>query len=268
MHWQPALKRPMSATTVGGSLGKNGPLAEILANRSPNRTLLLLVRHGETDWNLEGRLQGHTDVPLNSAGRRQAECAAEALRELGLAVCVDAVVSSDLARARETADTIAGVCGEITRQQYPGLREVGFGDIEGKLLSDPESARLRSCALNAWMAGRFDESVPNGESVSAVIFRGLLGLKEAAKLGRCVAVVAHGGVLKWCAVNIHMTKGGDPRLRNPSAGTMAEASLQNLLGTKVANCCVSLVWYDHDEDVFQPHSWFQDLVAEAKDDTG
>ena len=65
--------------------------------------ILFLFRHGETDWNREGRLQGHTDTPLNATGLAQAQALAESLRPHRL----DAVVSSDLARARTTAQIVA-----------------------------------------------------------------------------------------------------------------------------------------------------------------
>ena len=68
-------------------------------------TTLLLVRHGETDWNAEGRLQGHTDTPLNDYGRRQARALADALAGDDF----EALYASDLARARETAEILGGV---------------------------------------------------------------------------------------------------------------------------------------------------------------
>merc|ERR1719491_909240 len=73
-------------------------------------TRLILVRHGETAWNVEKRLQGQIDVALNDVGRIQARQLAEAIRQSGLAQEVDAIVSSDLSRARETADVLAEVC--------------------------------------------------------------------------------------------------------------------------------------------------------------
>jgi broad specificity phosphatase PhoE len=89
-------------------------------------TTLLLVRHGETDWNAEGRLQGHTDRPLNDAGRRQAQELAERLaREQ-----VDAVYASDLARAKETAETVGARLG-LPVVIDPDLREKNWGTWEG-----------------------------------------------------------------------------------------------------------------------------------------
>ena len=89
-------------------------------------TTLLLVRHGETDWNAEGRLQGHTDRPLNDFGRRQARRLADELA----AEEFDAIYASDLARARETAEIV----GEHLRLPVlldPDLREKDWGNWEG-----------------------------------------------------------------------------------------------------------------------------------------
>ena len=89
-------------------------------------TTLLLIRHGETDWNAEGRLQGHTDTPLNDFGRRQARLLAAQLTEDEL----DAVYSSDLARARETAE-IVGERLHLPVVLDADLRERNWGNWEG-----------------------------------------------------------------------------------------------------------------------------------------
>ncbi|HWX09771.1 MAG TPA: histidine phosphatase family protein, partial [Gaiellaceae bacterium] len=84
---------------------------------------LLLVRHGETDWNAEGRLQGHTDRPLNEHGRRQAHALAERLAGDDIA----AVYASDLARARETAEILGAKLG-LPVSRDAGLRERDWGN--------------------------------------------------------------------------------------------------------------------------------------------
>jgi len=89
-------------------------------------TTLLLVRHGETDWNAEGRVQGHTDRPLNDFGRRQAKELADRLAGEG----ADAIYTSDLVRAKETADIVAERLG-LTVVVDPGLREKDWGTWEG-----------------------------------------------------------------------------------------------------------------------------------------
>lgn len=88
---------------------------------------LALVRHGQTDWNLHGRVQGRSDIPLNDTGREQARAAAEVL---GLGEW-DAIVSSPLSRARETANIIAGSLGIELGPSYDDLVERDYGSGEG-----------------------------------------------------------------------------------------------------------------------------------------
>ncbi len=89
-------------------------------------TELLLVRHGETDWNAEGKLQGHTDRPLNDYGRRQAQVLADRLA----GESIDAVYASDLSRARETAEILGEKLG-LAVAVDPDLREKNWGNWEG-----------------------------------------------------------------------------------------------------------------------------------------
>src|SRR5207248_2072590 len=101
----------------------------------PRMTTLLLVRHGETDWNAAGRLQGHTDRPLNDYGRQQA-------RELGDRLAGDriaAVYASDLVRARETAEILGERLGLVVVLD-PDLREKNWGTWEG--LTGDERAHI------------------------------------------------------------------------------------------------------------------------------
>jgi hypothetical protein len=89
--------------------------------------LLFLARHGETYWNVAGRWQGHADVPLNATGQAQALALAERLRGAGIA----AVATSDLLRARGTAEIVAGALGVQVALVDPDLREQRFGRFEG-----------------------------------------------------------------------------------------------------------------------------------------
>jgi probable phosphoglycerate mutase len=89
-------------------------------------TTLLLVRHGETDWNAEGKLQGHTDRPLNDYGRQQARALADRLADEP----IEAVYASDLARARETAEILGARLG-LDVVVDPDLREKNWGSWEG-----------------------------------------------------------------------------------------------------------------------------------------
>jgi len=138
-------------------------------------TALLLVRHGETDWNAEGRLQGQTDTPLNDYGRRQARGLAEQLAGERL----DAVYASDLARARETAEILAGPLG-LPVELDAGLREKNWGNWEG--LTSTERDRV----------------VYVGESTQAHRERTLAALHRIADRhpGGRVLVVTHGGSIR------------------------------------------------------------------------
>jgi broad specificity phosphatase PhoE len=138
-------------------------------------TTLLLVRHGETDWNAVGRLQGHTDRPLSDFGRRQAEQLAEELEDEPL----DAIYTSDLARARETAE-IAGERLGLPVVLDPDLREKDWGTWEG--LTSVERDRVEFV----------------GESTEAHQERILGALRRIAERhpGGCVLIVTHGGSMR------------------------------------------------------------------------
>jgi len=98
-------------------------------------TTLYLVRHGETDWNAARRIQGSTDIPLNETGRAQARATAAALVERFTGTR-PRVVSSDLSRARETAEIIADALGAPAPTLYPELRERAYGVAEGMTVAE------------------------------------------------------------------------------------------------------------------------------------
>ncbi len=151
---------------------------------------LLLIRHGETAWNAEHRIQGLLDVPLSPTGIWQAGRLAQRLADAR----IDAVVSSDLARASMTAQPLADA-RQITVALEPRLRERAFGIFEGKTLD--EIAAVHPQELIAWRAREVQWSIPDGESGADFIARVLAALHDitVAYSGRTVAVVAHGGVL-------------------------------------------------------------------------
>jgi probable phosphoglycerate mutase len=163
-------------------------------------TTIILIRHGETAWNAERRLQGHLDIPLNAEGERQAELLAGALAS----EAIDLIVSSDLARARQTAQAVAGPRG-LDLQQDPALRERAYGGFEGLLYSEIE-ARFPA-AFAAWQAREVDVPLPEGkhigESFRAFYARatGAILAWGAAHPGKTLALVAHGGVLE-CAYRL------------------------------------------------------------------
>jgi broad specificity phosphatase PhoE len=138
-------------------------------------TTLLLVRHGETDWNAEGRLQGHADRPLNEYGRRQARALADRLAGDGIA----AVYASDLSRAHETAEIIGERLG-FPVVTDPDLRERNWGNWEG--LTGAERDRVEHVGE------------PREEHTERVL-RAVHRIAEAHPDER-VVVVTHGGSLR------------------------------------------------------------------------
>jgi probable phosphoglycerate mutase len=145
-------------------------------------TTFTFVRHGQTDWNFQKRIQGSTDIPLNDTGREQA-------REAGAELAGrpwDGIVASPLSRARETAEIIAGIVGLGEPELVAALAERSYGEAEG---------------LNATeLAERFPDpmaDVPGREKRSHVVRRVLPALEKLAAEhpGESLIVVSHGGVI-------------------------------------------------------------------------
>ncbi|HEU4851899.1 MAG TPA: histidine phosphatase family protein [Telluria sp.] len=160
-------------------------------------TSIILIRHGETAWNAERRLQGHTDIALNTEGQRQAEALARALAGERF----DAIGASDLQRAHQTAAAVARHHG-LPVAQDARLRERCYGAFEGKLYAD--IARQYPSEWEAWQARDVDSVPPAGErpaeSFRAFYQRSLGAILDwaARHPGKSLALVAHGGVLE-CA---------------------------------------------------------------------
>jgi probable phosphoglycerate mutase len=155
------------------------------------KTELLLLRHGETEWNAQGRLQGHRDSALRPEGVRQADALGARLVHEG----VHALYSSDLGRALETARRIGSRIGLEVRADAR-LRERGLGVLEG--LTWEEVRRQHPDVVAAYEAGDPEYVVPGGgESLVGRLGVALEGLKAMAARhpGERVAVVTHGGVL-------------------------------------------------------------------------
>lgn len=153
-------------------------------------TTLLLIRHGETAWNAEGRIQGQLDVPLNARGIWQAARLGAALADTP----IDALFASDLARAALTAQPVAAARG-LELQTDRRLRERHFGRFQGHTLD--EIAAQWPADFHRWRERDPAWVIPGGESGDAFIARvlGALGEIAGAHRGRTVAVVAHGGTL-------------------------------------------------------------------------
>ncbi len=153
---------------------------------------LLLLRHGQSVWNAEGRWQGQADPPLSALGERQAVEAAGRLAGIRFT----RVVASDLVRARRTAEIIAGELGLGDVQVEPDLREIDVGDWSG-LTRDEIHIRWPGL-LAAWSEGRA-RSTPGGETRVHLAERAQATLAQvaaAASPGDRLLVVSHGALIR------------------------------------------------------------------------
>lgn len=152
---------------------------------SPAETTLYLVRHGESEANATGTFAGQLDSPLTARGREQAEAVAEFLAK----VRFDRVISSDLARARDTAAAIARRQG-IEVETMPGLREIDVGEAEGRPFND---LRQRP----DWTPDGFVQW-PGGESLEQAYARARAAIERivAESPGATVCIVGHGGIAR------------------------------------------------------------------------
>ena len=153
-------------------------------------TRIVAIRHGETTWNVDTRIQGQLDIPLNANGRWQAERLAQALADESL----QAIYASDLTRAWETAQYVGQAQG-LTVIKEPGLRERVFGDFEGKTFAEIE-VLLPEQSLR-WRQRDPDFSPVGGESLVALRARVIEAVQRLAALhpGEQIALVGHGGVM-------------------------------------------------------------------------
>ena len=169
------------------------------------------IRHGQTDWNRDDKLQGSSDVPLNDEGREQASAAAAMLARDAAAMSAgggwQVVVSSPLLRARETAEIIARELSIELGPSYPELVERDYGPLEGSSSSE---------TMARW-PGR---DYPGAESLESVVSRGLAGLARVfADFGdQDVVIVCHGTIIRYtlAALAGHPIDG----IRNGSISTL------------------------------------------------
>ncbi len=156
-----------------------------------------VVRHGETEWNAQGRIQGHTNVPLSEQGRQQARLIAQRLRE----VAFDAAFASDLSRTRETAETIlAG--RDVPLSATAQLREYHKGVFEG--LTVHEYARQYPEQYRASLVNDLDFAPTGGESIRQTQARIGTFVDEVLErhMEDTVLVVGHGGSLRSLLVKL------------------------------------------------------------------
>jgi len=155
-------------------------------------TRILAIRHGETAWNVDTRIQGQLDIGLNDTGRAQAQWLARSLAEREP---LQAIYASDLARAWHTAQAVGQAQG-VAVVAHTGLRERAFGDFEGRTFVEIE-AELPEHARH-WRQRTPDWAPPGaGESLLALRERVLAAVNELAArhVGEQIALVAHGGVM-------------------------------------------------------------------------
>ncbi|WP_019106395.1 2,3-diphosphoglycerate-dependent phosphoglycerate mutase GpmB [Pantoea ananatis] len=196
-----------------------------------------LVRHGETVWNAERRIQGHSDSPLTEKGEQQAHQVGERIKSAG----ITHIISSDLGRTRRTAEIIADACGcDITFD--PRLRELNMGILEKRLLDElsPEEEGWRASLVNGSEGGR----IPQGESMTELAQR----MQEA--LNACLALPA----------------GSRPLL--VSHGMALGVLVSTILGLpayaerrlRLRNCSISRV--DHQQSAWLAQGWVVETAGD------
>ena len=153
-------------------------------------TRLIVVRHGETAWNVDTRIQGHLDIPLNATGLWQA-------RQLGDALAgeaISAIYTSDLLRARRTAQAVADATGAALVDE-PGLRERAFGSFQGRTFAEVETEHPEQA--RRWRQRDPDYAPDGGESLRVLRERVIDTTHRLAARhpGELVLLVTHGGVL-------------------------------------------------------------------------
>jgi probable phosphoglycerate mutase len=196
-------------------LGKE-PLVQDVVQKE---TRICLIRHGETAWNAELRIQGHRDLPLNETGLAQAAALAKRLTGQHF----DAIYSSDLLRAQQTARQFAAAQGLPLRLE-PELRERNFGCCEGK--THEEIQADDAVVAQMLTARQPDYVLPGGESLRQHLDRITACLSRLARqhAGQTLAVVSHGGVLDLIYRRVH-----DVPMENPRDFPLPNASINCLI---------------------------------------
>lgn len=152
---------------------------------------VILLRHGQTEWNTLQKYQGHTDIALNDFGRKQAQMVASYLCDNEE---IEAIYCSDLSRGRETAEIVARE-NKLEVNCDPRLREISFGHWEGLTFSEVYERYPQE--FDNWFHNTRLVKVPGGESFDDVLARSLPALEEiVAQHSGTVLVVSHGGLIK------------------------------------------------------------------------
>ncbi len=185
-------------------------------------TRVIAVRHGETAWNVDTRIQGQLDIGLNDIGLWQAERVGRALEDEPVA----AIYASDLSRAWQTAQAIAKP-RNLAVQPEPGLRERAFGHFEGRTFADIDATLPAEARL--WRS-RDPEFAPHGGGESLLTFRdritGVAARLAAKHPGELVVMVAHGGVM-----DVLYRAATRQELQAPRTWHLGNAAINRLLWT-------------------------------------
>jgi len=182
-------------------------------------TRILAIRHGETAWNVDTRIQGQLDIPLNDTGRWQARRLAGAVADEGFA----AIYASDLQRAWETAQAVAQQTG-LPVVADSGLRERHFGEFEGHTWGEIEERWPDQSAR--WRRRDLDFAPAGGETLRAFYARSIATATRLARAhpGQVIALVAHGGVMDC----LYRAAAGI-ELQAPRSWQLGNASVNRLL---------------------------------------
>ncbi len=202
-------------------------------------TRIVAIRHGETAWNVDTRIQGHLDIPLNDKGEWQALRAGDALAGEAIA----AVYASDLRRAHRTAEAVAAMAG-LPVLPSVGLRERGFGRFEGMTFAEIEAGHPEDA--QRWRR-REPDFVPGGTGESLLAFRDrvLTTLNDLAArhLGEQIVLVGHGGVM-----DILYRAATRQELQAPRTWLLGNAAINRLLWTPDSLTLVGWADMRHLED--------------------
>jgi phosphoserine phosphatase len=165
-------------------------VAQMLKQGGGIRGVALLMRHGETAWNREGRVMGRSPVELDAQGRAQVAGAIELARTLA----PDLVVTSPLVRARQSAEIIAAGVGGIAVHEDPQLSEVQYGSWEGMVYDD----LIGDAAYIEYRDRPLETPTPGGETIPQVQARGVAAVRRAigAHPGKRVLFVSHGDIIR------------------------------------------------------------------------
>jgi len=199
-------------------------------------TRIIAIRHGETLWNTQSRIQGHIDIGLNDKGRHQAALVGQAL--LGVDIPIAAIYSSDLQRALRTAEQIAQTT-KLPITQDTRLRERHFGDFEGKTWADidrhsPEVSLKWKNRDPFWRPGEGSESLNDLE----IRVKGVVQDIASRHLGTQIVIVSHGGVMD---ILYRWATGQD--IQSPRTWSIENAVINRLLWS--ANAFSLLSWGDN-----------------------